>query len=188
MAKNQHYPARIGFKIPSFTIMFPLKPNYYINGTVIELDFNTLINDGIQGLILDLDNTIMKPKAGYFCDKVLPWLKEAKSKGLKLIIVTNNINDEYLQKIAPVLQENNLPIISKARKPRRTKLREALKELDLPANNVCIVGDRVLTDVLGGYLLNMKTAFVKPLLGEEENILFRLLRALEEKLLQKPTN
>ncbi|MDX1921070.1 MAG: YqeG family HAD IIIA-type phosphatase [Candidatus Caenarcaniphilales bacterium] len=165
--------------------MFPLKPTYYIDGTVEEIDLKLLSKDGIRGLILDLDNTIMRPRSGYFCDKVLPWLKEAKSLGLKIIIVTNNINDEYLRKIAPVLQENDLPIISKAKKPRKTKLKEALNQLALEPEAVCIVGDRVLTDVLGGYLLNMKTAFVKPLLGAEENPLFRILRAVEESLLQK---
>jgi uncharacterized protein len=165
--------------------VFPIKPTYYINGTVEEINLDGLLADGIKGLILDLDNTIMRPHSAYFCDKVLPWLNQARFKNLKIIIVTNNTNDQYLEKVGPIIESHKLPMITKAKKPRRAKLREALDYLQLPAEEVCIVGDRVLTDVLGGFRLNMKTAFVKPLLGQSENALFRLLRAFEETLLDK---
>jgi uncharacterized protein len=169
----------------SLNQLFPLKPTYFINGTVEQIDLELLARQGIKGLILDLDNTIMRPKSGYFCDKVLPWLNKVRFMKLGVIIVTNNTNDSYLQKIADVIADNKLPMITKAKKPRRAKLVEALEQLNLSAEEVCIVGDRVLTDVLGGVRLGMKTAYVKPLLGQEENLLFRSLRFLEELLLEK---
>ncbi|MDJ0625728.1 MAG: YqeG family HAD IIIA-type phosphatase [Candidatus Caenarcaniphilales bacterium] len=166
--------------------MFPLEPTYFIDDTVENLDVNQLIADGVKGLILDLDNTIMRPRAGYFCDAVLPWLEKARGLGLKLIIVTNNKNDQYLKEVEPIIEQHQILMITKAKKPRRLKLREALEQIELPPQNVCIVGDRVLTDILGGRRLGMKTAFVRPLLGNEENRLFRFLRKIELLLLCKP--
>ncbi len=159
--------------------MFNLKPDYFIKGNISLLDPELLVKDGIQGLILDLDNTIMRPKSGFFCQIAELWLSKAKAKNLKLIIVTNNKNEKYLNSLSQVLNQFELPIIIKARKPDPAKLLQALKQLDLPAGQVCIIGDRLLTDVLGGKNIGAKTAFVQPLLGQEENLLFRFLRKLE---------
>lgn len=159
--------------------MFNLKPDYFIKGNIASLDLDLLQEDNIQGLILDLDNTIMRPKSGFFCEVVRPWLQKAKCQGLKLIIVTNNKNEKYLSGLSPILNDLELPIIIKAAKPKPAKLLEALRQIDLPAEKVCIIGDRLLTDVLGGYNIGAKTAFVYPLLGKQENLLFRFLRKLE---------
>ncbi len=160
--------------------MLNLKPTYYVDGTVDKLSIDTLIKDGVRGLILDLDNTVMRPRCGYFCEVVKPWLQEAQAKGLKLIIVTNNNNEEYLGSFNEALSEHNLKMFIKAKKPRPDKLLEAIKELDLPCEQICIVGDRVLTDVLGGCRVKTKTAFVQPLLGKDENLLFQILRKIEK--------
>jgi HAD superfamily phosphatase (TIGR01668 family) len=160
--------------------MLNLKPTYFVNGTVDQLDLKKLKADGIKGLILDLDNTIMRPRKGIFCEIVAPWLQEAKVQGLKLIIVTNNTNEKYLSSLEELLGQLELPMIIKAGKPKPHKLEEALAKLNLPASQVCIVGDRVLTDVLGGERVSIKTALVEPLLGKEENPLFRLLRRIEK--------
>jgi HAD superfamily phosphatase (TIGR01668 family) len=160
--------------------MLNLQPDYLVKGSILQLSIQTLLSDGITGLILDLDNTIMKPKSALFEADILEWLAEAKRAGLKMIIVTNNKNEKYLSSFDQALSELDLPMIIKAKKPRRTKLKEALKILDLPAEQVCVVGDRVLTDVWGGNRIKCKTAFVRPLLGKEEILLFRFLRKIEK--------
>jgi|688.fasta_scaffold01786_28 HAD superfamily phosphatase (TIGR01668 family) len=160
--------------------MLNLQPDYLVKGSILKLSIQTLLSDGIRGLILDLDNTIMKPKAALFEADILEWLAEAKRAGLKMIIVTNNKNEKYLSSFDKALAELDLPMIIKAKKPRRTKLNEALKILDLPAEQVCVIGDRVLTDVWGGNRIKCKTAFVRPLLGKEEILLFRFLRKIEK--------
>jgi uncharacterized protein len=160
--------------------MLNLSPTYLVQGTVEKLDIEQLVADGVKGLILDLDNTVMRPRSGAFCEIVGPWLQKAKAAGLKMIIVTNNNNEQYLSSLDLLLQNHELEMIIKAAKPRPEKLLQALKKLDLRPEQVCIVGDRVLTDVLGGIKIGSKTAFVRPLLGKKENLLFRLLRKLEK--------
>ncbi|MBK9771692.1 MAG: hypothetical protein IPP57_12885 [Candidatus Obscuribacter sp.] len=38
-----------------------LKPTYLIDGDITDVDLEKLSQDGIKGLILDLDSTIMAP-------------------------------------------------------------------------------------------------------------------------------
>lgn len=156
-----------------------IKANYVATCTT-DLDLNKFKEDGIKGLILDLDNTIMRPKSGYFCDEIQAWLAKAKELGLKIIIVTNNKNEIYLRSIEPLLKQYELPMIIKAEKPRRKNLKIAIEFLGFEPHEVCVVGDRVLTDVLGGIRLGTKTAFVAPLLGKAERKLFRALRRIEK--------
>ena len=62
---------------------------------------------------------------------------------------------------------------------------KAIEYLNLPAENICIIGDRVLTDIWGGINVNIKTAFVEPLIGKKENILYRALRRMEKVFLER---
>jgi HAD superfamily phosphatase (TIGR01668 family) len=165
--------------------MFPLKVDFYIDGPVYELDLDKLKSLGIKGLILDLDNTIMLPKSAKFCSKVKAWLSQAQNHNLKIVIVSNNKNDFYLKQITPIIDEFSIPIIFHAKKPRTKKMREAVSILDLDCEEICMIGDRVLTDVWAGKLMKMKTAIVKPLIGDSENSFFKVLRKLEYIFMQK---
>jgi HAD superfamily phosphatase (TIGR01668 family) len=61
-----------------------------------------------------------------------------------------------------VARRLDLPFTTSAGKPRRSPLRRVLAELDLPADQVALVGDRIFTDVLGGNRLGLFTVLVKP--------------------------
>jgi uncharacterized protein len=165
--------------------MLKFKSNYSPDGTILKLNINDLIADNIKGLILDLDNTIMLPKSGEFSPEIANWIKSALTANLKIIIVTNNKDEIYLNSLSPLLDKYDIPIIIKAQKPRSKNLKKAIEYLNLPAENICIIGDRVLTDIWGGINVNIKTAFVEPLIGKKENILYRALRRMEKVFLER---
>ena len=165
--------------------LFNLKPDYQIDGSVINLTPETLLKDSIEGLILDLDNTIMPPKAGKIDEDILKWLENLKAKNIKTIVLTNNSSGGYLKEVEIVLRDLGMEMISRGCKPMRKNIFRALERLNLPKERVCLVGDRVLTDVLGGVRAGIKTALVKPLLGEQENALFRFLRKFEYMFLKE---
>ena len=159
--------------------MFGLKPDFFINGDICHLDLTKLQDANIQGLILDLDNTIMRPNSANLCEPVIAWLQKLKDSNFKVVIVTNNTKETYLQKVQTILDGWSLKMFTKAAKPRTATLKKSLDFLELPPSQVCIVGDRVLTDVLGGILLGIKTVLIQPLLGKQEILFLRLLRKLE---------
>ena len=50
-----------------------------------------------------------------------------------------------------------------AGKPRRSALRRVLAELNLPHQEVALIGDRLFTDVIAGNRLGLFTVLVKPI-------------------------
>ena len=66
-----------------------LRPTYFIDGDITDLDVGMLTEDGIKGLMLDLDSTLMAPKAGSLTGEADAWLSNAR-KCMKLVILSNN--------------------------------------------------------------------------------------------------
>jgi HAD superfamily phosphatase (TIGR01668 family) len=155
--------------------MVLLKPTYLINGDVTDIDLRVLKQDGVRGLIFDLDSTIMAPHSGILSVEVEQWLIFAR-ENFKVAIVSNNKRSHYLDQVKEVLQ---MPIIGKAAKPRRWAFFEVLKSFELEAHEVAVIGDRPLTDVLGGQRAGMKTVLVWPLKTQQEPGWVTMMRKLE---------
>ncbi len=153
-----------------------LKPSLVVAGNVTQISIDTLIAQGIQGLILDLDNTVMAPKSGIIEAPVQAWLDEARQKGLSAVILTNNKKLNYCLEAERVLGMTVIPI---ARKPLLPKMQEALALLKLEAQQVAVIGDRPLTDIWGGQRIGAYTILVDPLLKDVERPLIQFLRRLE---------
>ena len=72
-------------------------------------------------------------------------------------------NNPSRSRIGGVAEQLGVDFTTSAGKPRRSPLRRVLQQLDLPAAQVAMVGDRVFTDVLAGNRLGMYTVLVKPI-------------------------
>ena len=155
--------------------MVLLRPTYLINGDVTDIDLAQLKQDGVCGLIFDLDSTLMSPHSGKITPQVEVWLKEARDN-FKVAIVSNNSRADYIDEVRELLQ---MPTIGKAAKPRRWAFFAILKSFELEASQVAVVGDRPLTDVLGGQRAGMKTILVWPLKTQVEPGWITMMRKLE---------
>src|SRR3989338_9260127 len=125
--------------------MFPfLKPTLiYEDGDVTKVRLDDLKKLNVDGLILDLDNTIMAPKSARVDLPVQYWL-EVMKKNFKIVILTNNTKAFYLEAVRQVL---DLPVIGFAKKPWSVGVKEALDILKLESDKIAIIGDRPLTDI-----------------------------------------
>lgn len=152
-----------------------LKPTYLIDGDVTDIDLDRLYADGIRGLIFDLDSTLLAPRSGELSEDVEKWLKHARSL-FKVAIVSNNDKDAYIDRVRALL---DMPTIGRAAKPRRRGFRQALAILGLQPSEVAVIGDRPLTDILGGLRAGMKTVLVWPLKTMNEPGWITFFRKLE---------
>lgn len=158
-----------------------LRPTYYIDGDITSLKIDMLVQDGIKGLILDLDSTLMAPKAGSLTDDASAWLEEARSS-LKLVILSNNKRKDYLEEVEKKL---DLLVIGHAAKPSRSGFEKALNHLNLSKEEVAACGDRALTDILGGQLFDIRTILVMPLKSIKESPLKTFARDMERSLARR---
>ena len=120
---------------------FPTK--YFDN--ISEITPEQLIGNGIEGIILDLDNTIIDKK-GIEVPNFDIWKDKILESGIKIVVVTNNFLKKRIEKIT---NKYNLEYILFARKPNTKALVKAKEIMGIEKNeNVAVIGDQVFTDVL----------------------------------------
>ncbi|MBR3604551.1 MAG: YqeG family HAD IIIA-type phosphatase [Candidatus Gastranaerophilales bacterium] len=157
-----------------------LVPNYNIE-SIYDIDIAELKSIGIQGLFFDLDSTLMKSKSGKFSFQTMQFLNDLKTN-FKLAIITNNTNVNYINKAKA---QTDIPIYFEAKKPNPTVLLKACRELGLKPDSVAMVGDRPLSDILGGLNAGMITILVDSISKDEENPIVRFARFLERLTIKK---
>jgi HAD superfamily phosphatase (TIGR01668 family) len=117
---------------------------------------------------------------------VREWVVQAKEIGFKLTILSNTHSPRRLSKIA---SELDIPSVSHALKPRTGEFKKAARLAGCETCRVVVVGDQVLTDILGGNLAGMRTILVKPMHPYEfiGTKFSRLVERLILSLLSQPT-
>ena len=146
------------FELVNYALSKFIKPD-------IELDKITQLDDrliaeikdkhGIEGLILDIDETLRtEMKAIPKCNE--GWLDKVKQQ-FKVIVVSNGID----KNIEDFLKKKGIDYISFAHKPLKKSFIKACKQLDIQPEKVLVLGDGLWADIYGGKRNNMKTARVK---------------------------
>ena len=151
-----------------------LKPNIKLD-RITEISYKMLEKRGIDALILDVDNTLSTHHGMKLCDGLEEWLDEMRSKGVKLLILSNSTN----KRVKPFAEKIGLDFISLGLKPLFTGYVRSLKRLKTGRKNTAIVGDQIFTDVLGGNFCGITTILLTPI-KPEKSLRFRFKRKLEK--------
>ena len=158
--------------------MFLYPKEYMKNVTEISLEF--LKKNNIKGLILDIDNTLIN-----FDKEILTgakqWCEQNKNNGIKMCILSNTNKVEKVEKVANQL---DLPYLYFAKKPFKKGFLRAQKLLDLPKENIAVVGDQVFTDVIGANRCKMFSILTKPI-DKRDLLLTRIKRPLENLIIKR---
>jgi HAD superfamily phosphatase (TIGR01668 family) len=150
-----------------------LIPSLYVQ-SVYNIDLDALKEQGVRGIITDLDNTLVAWDSPYATPTLITWLEDVKARGFKVCIVSNNKQLRVAEFAGPL----NLPFIYEAKKPIGRAFRRALKILDTSPNETVVLGDQIFTDVLGGNRMGLNTILVLPV-AEKEWAGTKVLRAME---------
>lgn len=145
-----------------------------------QVDFQGLWKRGILALLLDLDNTLCLWRTGEFPASTAKLLRRLKAQGFRLAVLTN----ARLPRDSPVrvaLAELGIPLFERAKKPLPFGFRRALRHLGVTTKEAAVIGDQLLTDVLGGKLAGLHTVLVPPLSPREARRT-KVNRALERLL------
>lgn len=158
-------------------------PNLRVK-TVHDLDLLSLYSRGFRGIITDLDNTLVGAKEPYATPELIQWLEEAKAIGFQVVIVSNNNEGRVMRFTKPL----GIPYVHAARKPRRKPFQRALDILALAPSETIVLGDQMMTDVLGGNRSGLFTVLVLPISRADEGIMTRFNRRMETMILTKLRN
>ncbi len=149
------------------------KPCFHMRN-VLGINEDFLKKNGIDALILDLDNTLSLHGSPAAEEGIPEWLDNMRALGVKMVVVSNNTN----HRVAPLARKLGLPFIANGAKPLTIGITRALRFLGVPRERTAVVGDQIFTDVMGGNLARTRTILVEPF-HAEKNLFFRIKRAAE---------
>jgi uncharacterized protein len=156
--------------------LFPLlQADLVLNRSVLDLTPEILARYQIDGLVLDVDDTIVPIGSSKAQPELTQWIEEIRQI-VPLWLVTNNPSQVRIGAIADSL---SLPYFLGAGKPSRRKLRQAVAEMQLEPARVAMVGDRIFTDVLAGNRMGMFTILIEPIVSQDSTFSFHILRQVE---------
>lgn len=150
-----------------------LLPDLYVS-SIQAIDLDQLKQQGIKGMITDLDNTLIEWNRPEATPELATWLKLVQHEGFQLVVVSNNIEERVRRFCQPL----GIPFISRARKPLAASFKKAQQMLGLERDEIVVIGDQLLTDVLGGNRLGFYTILVVPLV-ETDGFFTRFNRKME---------
>lgn len=156
-----------------------LYPKMYIEN-VTKLSLEILNKNNIKGLILDVDNTLIDYDTKMI-DGLEIWCENLKQNNIKFCILSNSNKKEKVRKLAETL---NIPFIYFAKKPLKVGFKKAKKILELENKNIGVIGDQLMTDVLGANRCRMFPILVKPI-SEKDIWITKLKRPLENYIIHK---
>ncbi|NET45009.1 YqeG family HAD IIIA-type phosphatase [Okeania sp. SIO2B3] len=136
-----------------------LQPDLVLGNSILSLTSGIIQKHQIKGLVLDVDDTLVPISDSNTSPELSIWVEEIRTI-TSLWLVSNNLSQYRISRIAESL---NIPYIFGAGKPSRRKLKKAVDAMNLPVEQVAMVGDRLFTDVLAGNRLGMFTILVEPI-------------------------
>jgi uncharacterized protein len=151
--------------------------------SIYTIDYNKLWLRGIKCLLFDLDNTLVPSSIGEPTKKNIELFNELKELGFKVIIFSN----AHKKRIKPFKDALEVDCCANAIKPFKKNFLKVLDEYNYNLNEVAIIGDQILTDVLGGNKVGITTVLINPI-SKKDTIMTKFNRFVERlimKLLRK---
>jgi len=152
-------------------------PNQHVK-SILDIHPKDLQEKGIKGIITDLDNTLVEWDRPNATPRVIKWFEEMKKNQIKVTIVSNN-NEKRVKSFSDPL---DIAFIFRAKKPLSLAFHRAAKQMNIKKEETVVIGDQLLTDVLGGNRGGFHTILVVPV-AQTDGIATKFNRMVERKIL-----
>lgn len=140
-------------------------PNEYVK-SVLHITPERLVESGIKGIITDLDNTLVEWDRADATEDIEAWVQSMRDAGLQITIVSNN----DVNRVGRFCEPLAIPFICDARKPLKHAFQQAIRSLGLPKEEIVVIGDQLLTDILGANRVGLQTILVVPVASSDATI------------------
>jgi len=143
--------------------------------SVADIDTDTLVGSGIHAVIFDVDNTLCRYHGTTVDDAVLGNFERMRAR-FNTCIISNTDGSRR----AELEQHFGMHVVqSRIRKPRPEPFLEALSYLGTAPGETAMIGDRLLTDIVGANRLGIYSIHVRPRHLLSEPLLVMLARGFE---------
>ncbi|RAS83051.1 YqeG family HAD IIIA-type phosphatase [Priestia endophytica] len=146
--------------------------------SVFEIKPEDLKERGVKGIITDLDNTLVEWDRPDATPKLIEWFENMQQHNIQVTIVSNNVEKRVRLFSDPL----GIPFIYKARKPMGRAFKKAIRNMDVNPNEIVVIGDQLMTDVLGGNRMKLYTILVVPV-AQTDGFFTKFNRQMERRIL-----
>ncbi len=137
-------------------------PDDYVASTYM-IPFEKLYEEGIRGLIFDIDNTLV-PHGAPADDRAKKLFARLKEIGFHCCLISNNQEP----RVKMFNEEIQVDYIFNAHKPSTKNYIKAMERMGTDTSNTVFVGDQLFTDVWGAKRAGIRNILVKPIHPKEE--------------------
>ena len=145
-------------------------------GRYTELTPQVLNGLGVRLLLCDLDYTLAPRQVERPDDALRAWIGECREAGITVMILSNNRSSRRVETFCSRL---GIRYVGHAGKPKTRGYREAMAIAGASREETAMVGDKLLTDVLGARRSGVLALMVEPL-GGPVGAWNHVLHALQE--------
>ena len=129
----------------------------------------------------DIDNTLVAHDCARADDEVRAFIDKVKHSGIAVAFVSNNVKE----RVETFAKEFAAPFYPFAKKPLKYTYRKMVKELGYAPCEIAVLGDQLLTDMLGANRMHFYTILTAPIAQRDltctkvnrvfEQMIFRVL-------------
>jgi HAD superfamily phosphatase (TIGR01668 family) len=137
-------------------------PDYQVNSL---LDIHgILVHTDIEAIILDIDQTVVPYGTTRVSEEIHDSIRSLKPHYRMCFLSNFPHTEDRVKRIRTLEKHTGIDaIFSKRRKPSPAAFQLALQYLKSAPEETMMVGDRILTDIIGANKLGIKTVLVAPL-------------------------
>lgn len=146
--------------------------------SILDIKPEDLKKRGIKGIITDLDNTLVEWDRPSATPELIKWFEQIKKHNILVTIVSNN-NESRVKEFSDPLR---IPFIFQARKPLVRAFNKALSQMGIKKEEAVVIGDQLLTDVLGGNRSGFHTILVVPV-AQTDGFITKFNRFAERRIM-----
>ena len=148
--------------------------------SIYAINYDKLLERGIKCLLFDLDNTLVAINVKRPTKRLKDLFNDIKEMGFTVILFSNSPKFH----LKPFKEELEVDCCALANKPNIKKFKMILEEYHFNESEVAIIGDQIMTDILGGNRVGITTILVNPV-SKKDGIFTKINRMRERKIMHK---
>ncbi|MGT2906751.1 YqeG family HAD IIIA-type phosphatase [Streptococcus dentiloxodontae] len=138
------------------------RPDFMVEA-VYDLRANSLREQGIRAVLVDLDNTLVAWNKPDGTPELRAWLDEMTMADIPVVVVSNNKHSRVERAVASF----HVDFVSRAMKPFTRGINKAIERYGFSREEVVIVGDQLMTDIRAAHRAGIKSILVRPLVTSD---------------------
>lgn len=160
-----------------------LIPDYYYK-SIYDIPLEALYEKGIRLILTDLDNTLISYSETDPSDKLFEFKRKIEALGFEFILVSNSRK----HRVDHFANLYNIPYVKFSTKPLKRGIKKAIHKVakkDYTYDEVVLLGDQLMTDVLGGKRCKINVILIEPIDKRTDVLSTRINRGIENFFLKR---